>query len=78
MPKKVKKQGKNWRKFWKLGVEEFNTQFFGISKDGELTVIEGHHSYNLADLAAKYPCWMRLLNSTADTFPAISFDKSSG
>ncbi|MBU0612057.1 hypothetical protein KKA39_02500 [Patescibacteria group bacterium] len=52
--KKTKKQGKNWKKFWKLGVDEFNTQYFGVSKDGELTVAEGHNSYNIADLATKY------------------------
>ena len=51
---KTKKQPKNWKKFWKLGVEEFNTQFLGISKDGELTATEGHHIYNLNDLARKY------------------------
>ena len=52
--KKAKKLGKNWKKFWKLGVEDFNTQFFGISKDGELTVAEGNNAYNLLDLAVKY------------------------
>ena len=52
--KKQKKQGKNWKKFWKLGAEEFNTQFLGVSKDGELTATEGHHIYNLNDLAHKY------------------------
>ena len=52
--KRVKKMGKNWRKFWKLGVEDFNTQFLGISKDGEFTVTEGNNAYNLADLAVKY------------------------
>lgn len=52
--KKTKKQGKNWRKFWKLGVEEFNTQFLGVNKDAELTAIEGHHIYNLHDLARQY------------------------
>jgi len=52
--KKLKKQGKNWKKFWKLGAEEFNTQFLGISKDGELTATEGNHIYNLNDLAQKY------------------------
>ena len=49
-----KKQNKNWKKFWKLGVEEFNTQFLSVSKDGELTAVEGHHIYNLYDLARKY------------------------
>lgn len=52
--KKTKKPGKNWRKFWKLGIDEFNTQFLGVNKDGELTATEGHHIYNLADLARKY------------------------
>ncbi|MBI3888217.1 hypothetical protein HY311_00280 [Candidatus Nomurabacteria bacterium] len=51
---KTKKQGKNWKKFWKLGVDDFNTQFFGISKDAELTATEGYHIYNLNDLAHKY------------------------
>ena len=35
-------------------MEDFNTQFFGISQDGELTAIEGQHVYNLNDLAQKY------------------------
>ena len=52
--RKTKKAGKNWRKFWKLGADEFNTGFLGISKDAELTASEGHHIYNLHDLAAKY------------------------
>ncbi len=52
--KKTKKPGTNWRKFWKLGIEEFNTQFLSVNKDGELTATEGHHIYNLADLAHKY------------------------
>ncbi len=52
--KKTKKPGKNWRKFWKLGSEEFNTQFFDVSKDGELLAKEGHHIYNLKSLAKKY------------------------
>ena len=52
--KKPKKIGKNWKKFWKLGSEEFNTQFLGVSPDGELTANEGHHIYNLNDLAVKY------------------------
>ena len=52
--KKLEKRGKNWKKFWKLGAEEFNTQFLGVSKDGELIATEGHHIYNLNDLAHKY------------------------
>lgn len=52
--KKTKKQGKNWKKFWKLGADEFNTQFLGVNKDGQLTATEGHHIYNLFGLAHKY------------------------
>lgn len=52
--RKLKKQANNWRRFWKLGVEEFNTQFLGVSQDGELTATEGHHIYNISDLAHKY------------------------
>ncbi len=52
--KKLKKVGKNWKKFWKLGAEEFNTQFLGVNNEGELTATEGHHFYNLSDLAHKY------------------------
>ena len=39
--KKHKKPQKNWKKFWKLGVDEFNTQYFDLTKDGELVVEEG-------------------------------------
>jgi len=52
--KKTKRPPKNWKKFWKLGAEEFNTQFLDVSKDGELLATEGHHIYNLYDLARKY------------------------
>lgn len=48
------KKNFNWKKFWKLGVDEFNTQFFDITKDGELSVREGNYIYNLADLVKKY------------------------
>ena len=54
--KKTKKAGRNWKKFWKLGAEEFNTQFLDVSKDGELLATEGHHVYNLYDIAKKYGC----------------------
>jgi arginine decarboxylase len=45
---------KNWKKFWKLGVDEFNTQFFGMDKDGKLTVSEGNYLYSIDDLVKKY------------------------
>lgn len=54
MSKKVKKKEKNWRKFWKLGVDEWNTQIFNVNKDGNLTVTEGHNVYNIHNLAKKF------------------------
>ncbi|MFA5791840.1 MAG: hypothetical protein WC884_02275 [Candidatus Paceibacterota bacterium] len=66
--KKTKKPGNNWKKFWKLGVDEFNTQFFDVNKEGELTANEGHHIYNLNDLAEKYGTPLQV------TFPFIIED----
>ncbi len=48
------KKKKNFKKFWKLGVEEFNTQFFGISNEDELVVREGNYQYNIRDLVEKF------------------------
>ena len=48
------KKEKIIEKFWKLGKEEFNTQFFGVSKDSELIVKEGNYQYNIADIVAKF------------------------
>jgi arginine decarboxylase len=45
---------KNFKRFWKLGFEEYNTQFFDISPEGELTVKEGNTQYNIFDLIKKY------------------------
>jgi arginine decarboxylase len=45
---------KNFKKFWKLGLEEYNTQFFDISPDGDLVVKEGYYQYNIADIIKKY------------------------
>jgi arginine decarboxylase len=44
---------KNYKKFWKLGQKEFNTEYFDINKDGELTIREGNYMYNIYDLACK-------------------------
>ena len=52
--KKPKKQAKNWKKFWKLGVDEFNTQYFDLTKNGELVVHEGHYVYNLNEIVKKW------------------------
>ncbi|MEK7572622.1 MAG: hypothetical protein AAB493_02070 [Patescibacteria group bacterium] len=67
--KKQRKKGKNWRKFWKLGIDEFNTQFFNINKDGNLIVTEGHHVYNLNSLANKYGTPLQVI------FPFIIEDR---
>ena len=67
--KKKKKQSKNWRKFWKLGVEEWNTQFFDVNKDGNLIVTEGHHIYNINALAKKYDTPLQII------FPFIIEDR---
>lgn len=42
------------KRVWKLGREEFNTQFFDVTRDGELLVKEGNYQYNISDLARKY------------------------
>src|SRR3989344_1027662 len=52
--KKSNKRRKNWKKFWKLGVDEFNTQYFDVTKEGELIVQEGNYVYNLNDIVKKY------------------------
>ena len=52
--KKIKKNGKNWRKFWKLGNDEFNTQYFDITKNGDLVIQEGNYVYNLNEIVKKY------------------------
>lgn len=70
MPKKnKKKESKNWKKFWKLGVSEWNTEFFGVNKDGNLTVTEGHHIYNLKELARKFGTPLQVV------FPSVIEDR---
>lgn len=67
--KKTKKLGKNWKKFWKLGIDELNTGAFGVNKDGDLTATEGYHVYNLNDLAHKYGTPLQII------FPFIIEDR---
>ena len=45
---------KNLKSFWKLGREEFNTQSFDITKQGELMLKEGNYQYNINELVKKY------------------------
>jgi len=61
----VKKRKNGFRKFWHLGIEEYNTQNFDISLDGELIVKEGNYQYNIFDIVKKYG------TSTEIVFPTI-------
>lgn len=62
---KKKKSKNGHRKFWKLGVEEFNTAQFDIDAEGELIVREGNYQYDLIDIIKKYG------TSTEVMFPTI-------
>lgn len=45
---------KSYKKFWKLGIEEFGTKDFDINKDEELIIREGNYQYNILDLIKKF------------------------
>lgn len=61
----MKKKKNGHRKFWKLGVEEFNTAHFDINAEGQLVVREGNYQYNIAEIVKKYG------TSTEIMFPTI-------
>lgn len=63
--KAASKKKNGFRKFWRLGSEEFNTQQFDISPDGELIVREGNYQYNVFDIVKKYG------TSTEIVFPTV-------
>ena len=52
---------KNYKKFWKLGIEELGTKDFDINKDGELIVREGNYQYNILDLIKKFGAPLEIL-----------------
>ena len=52
--KSASKKKNGYRKFWRLGIEEYNTHMFDISPDGELIVREGNFQYNIFDIVKKY------------------------
>lgn len=52
--KSASKNKNDFKKFWRLGLDEFNTQQFDISTDGELIVREGNYQYNIFDIVKKY------------------------
>ncbi len=41
------------KKRWKIGMPEFNTQYFGYDNDGNLIIKEGNNTYNINYLAEK-------------------------
>ncbi|MBI3115506.1 MAG: hypothetical protein HYZ09_03380 [Candidatus Kerfeldbacteria bacterium] len=45
---------RKFKKFWKLGDREFNTQYFDITTEGDLVAIEGNYQYNVRELVEKY------------------------
>lgn len=45
---------KNFKRLWKLGAEEYNTQFFDINPNGDLVVKEGYYQYNIMDIVKKF------------------------
>ncbi len=63
--KSASKKRNGFRKFWRLGVEEYNTHNFDISPDGELIVREGNYQYNIFDVVKKYG------TSTEIVFPTV-------
>src|SRR3989338_11280129 len=63
--RKKKKKKNGFKKFWRLGLEEFNPHQFDISSDGELIVREGNFQYNIYDIVKKYG------TSTEILFPTI-------
>ncbi len=44
----------DYKKIWKLGKKELDTDFYDINKEGELVVNEGNYQYNLPDIIKKF------------------------
>ncbi len=63
--KSASKHKNGFKKFWRLGLEDFNTGNFTIGPDGELIVREGNFQYNIFDIVKKYG------TSTEIVFPTI-------
>ncbi len=49
------------RKLWKLGIEDYNTQYFDYNKDGDLIAKEGNNVYNIKYLAEKFGTSLEIL-----------------
>ncbi len=49
------------KKLWKLGIKDFNTQYFDFNKDGDLIAKEGNNIYNIKYLAEKFGTSLEIL-----------------
>jgi arginine decarboxylase len=49
------------KKLWKLGINDFNTQYFEFNKDGDLIAKEGNNIYNIRYLAEKFGTSLEIL-----------------
>ena len=49
------------RKLWKLGINDFNTQYFDFNKEGDLIAKEGNNVYNIRYLAEKFGTSLEIL-----------------
>ena len=49
------------KKLWKLGIKDFNTQYFDYNKDGDLIAKEGNNVYNIKYLAEKFGTSLEIL-----------------
>lgn len=45
---------RNPKQFWKLGRDEYNTQYFDVTRKGELLLKEGNYQYNIHELVQEY------------------------
>ncbi len=48
-------------RFWKLGIENFNTQYFDINQYGNLVVKEGNYQYDVMSLVKKFGTPMEIV-----------------
>lgn len=49
----INKKNKASKRRWKIGMYEYNTQYFGYDNDGNLIIKEGNNAYNINYLAEK-------------------------
>ncbi|MFA6392514.1 MAG: hypothetical protein WCW54_00290 [Candidatus Paceibacterota bacterium] len=49
------------KRLWKLGVNDFNTQYFDFNTEGDLIIKEGHNIYNVKYLAEKFGTSLEIL-----------------